>query len=566
MPDTGTPYARYSRVTTRRGTLRPLNCPLEPELMVAEFSGELPPDVAQAVREHIAICETCGAHAASLRTPYNLLSSLGAAPVPYVPDLRESVRVKTASEARWRVPLRTLGSMGRFGLLALVMGAVLIGLVAFLLRGGLQNIGALSSARTANALTHVLPSAPTGVIFAETNKTLSLSGGVGQSWTVAEIIVADQHSGKVLRSLPASNARVSIGSASSEPVAIVTDGATIYELTATQTFGGQAIVAINATNGATRFITPITEQKGKALPAGAQAQSLALSPDGQTLYVGIGGSDGQLLDVRALAVSATNGHVTMVFSPATVKDAPGPAPASSLPASAFPAQTPTIDLSHMTFTEGAQGAVVVSPDGQWMFDVLIASNGQGAQYAVVRRFSVSNGQTAQALALSGQFHDARLSVSRTSGSPELYLLAGSPGAAVYVMDTSATGPTLLGDIALGGPAFTAGATLTDTLSLSPTPDGVRVYVSEDTTSSDGVVTAHERWLIDTQGMGVIASDSEVSAVGSLMANASTSPRAKVLALVNGQIEINATDFSGYWTPWLKSSDNGAIIELVSSIG
>lgn len=566
MPETGTPYARYSRVTTRRGTLRPLNCPLEPELMVAEFSGELPPDVAQAVREHIAICETCGAHAASLRTPYNLLSALGAAPVPYVPDLRETIRVKTATEARWRIPLRTLGAMSRFGLLALAMGAVLVGLVAFLLRGGLQNIGAFDTSRTTNALTKVLPAAPSGVIFAETNKTLTVGSGIGQSWTVAEVIVADQHTGKVLRSLPKSNTRLSIGSTSSEPVAIVTDGVTIYELTAPQTLGGQALVAINASTGATRFITPISGVKGKALPSGAQAQSLILSPDGQTLYIGIGGSDSQLLAVRAVAISATAGKVTMEYGPATVTSAPGPAPASSLPASAFPSQTPTIDLSHMTFTVAAQGAVVMSPDGQWLFDALVASNAQGPQYLVIRRFSVGTGQTAQALALTGQYHGARLSASRTSGVPQLYLVAGSPGAAVLVMDTTATGPTLLGDIALGGPAVSNGTILDDSLSLSPTVSGGRLYVSEDTNSADGVVTAHERWLVDTQGMSVLASDSEVTPVGSLMANSSTSQSAKVLALVNGQIEINAPDFSGYWTPWLKSSDNGVVIQLINSIG
>src|SRR6185437_14968357 len=118
MPETGTPYARYSRVTTRRGTLRALNCPLEPELMVAEFSGELPPDVAQAVREHIAICETCGARAIALRTPYNLLTSLGNEPVPYVPDLRDQVQRKASAQERWLGPLRTLGSISRFSILS----------------------------------------------------------------------------------------------------------------------------------------------------------------------------------------------------------------------------------------------------------------------------------------------------------------------------------------------------------------------------------------------------------------------------------------------------------------
>ena len=88
------PAIRYHRVTTRRRTLHALQCPLEPELLVAEFGDELPPDIALAVREHIAVCEICGARSQALRQPYELLASLGSEPVHYVPDLRETVRVR----------------------------------------------------------------------------------------------------------------------------------------------------------------------------------------------------------------------------------------------------------------------------------------------------------------------------------------------------------------------------------------------------------------------------------------------------------------------------------------
>src|SRR5262249_46901326 len=70
------PAIRFHRVTTRRRSLRALQCPLEPELLVAEFAGELPPDVALAVREHIAVCEICGARSRALQAPYELLASL----------------------------------------------------------------------------------------------------------------------------------------------------------------------------------------------------------------------------------------------------------------------------------------------------------------------------------------------------------------------------------------------------------------------------------------------------------------------------------------------------------
>lgn len=564
MPETGTPYARYSRVTTRRGTLRPLNCPLDPELMVAEFSGELPPDVAQAVREHIATCETCGAHAANLRTPYNLLSALGAAPVPYVPDLRDKVRAQAVKDERWLRPLRALGSMSRFTLLAVALGAVLVGLVAFVLRGGLDSIGAFTSARTVNSVTHTIPAAPTGILLAETNKTLTLGTGFGQTWPVAEVVVADQQTSHVLRSLPASNAPLTTGNASTLPIDIVTDGHTVYELTSVQTGGRQAVVAITVANGATRFITTVSAPEGKTLPDGAVARSIALSADGQTIYLGLGSSDGKLFSARFLTIAASTGKVTGMLSPSMPASAPAPAPTGSLPASAFPSQTPKVDLTHLTFAEAAHGQIAVSPDGKWLFDLTSGVDSHGAQWVVVRRVNASSGLTAQALALPGPFHDEQLAVSHAAAAPQFYIVSGSPNAEVFVLDTTAAGPTLQGAIALGGPTVTNGATLSNVLSLSPTADGQRLYVTEDAASSDGVVTAHERWLVDTQGMGVINTDSELTAVGALLANGSTDSKARVIALVNGEIEVGASDFNAAWVAWMRTSDNSSFIRLVAS--
>jgi hypothetical protein len=565
MPEIEAPRTRYSRVTTRRGTLRPLNCPLEPELMVAEFSGELPPDVAQAVREHIAVCETCGARAAALRTPYNLLSSLGAEPVPYVPDLRDNVRQKAAAEERWLGPLRALGSLGRFSMLTVALGVVLIGLVVFLLRGALVSIGAFTTARTTNSITHAVAASPAGTLLAETNKVVTVgSGGFDQTWRVAEVIVTDQHTGHVIRSLPSSTAALATGSDTTLPVAIAANSQTVYELTSAQNGGKQALVAINATTGATRFILPLTQSHRAALPTGGQALSLALAPDGQTIYVSISGATGKVMNVRVLAIAAASGKVTAAYSPAMPNAAPLPAPTSSLPASAFPSQIPVVDLSHMTFTEAAQGTVVVSPDGQWLYDALFASDAKGVQYLIVRRTSVASGLTAQVLGLPGPFQSERLAVSHSTNSPQLYLVSGSPGATAYVMDTSAQGPTLLGDIALGGPTTTNGAALGDSLSVSPTVDGLQLYVTEDTVSTDGVVTAHTRWLLDTQGMGVVATDSEATSVGAILANASADPSGKVFALVNGDIQVSAPDFSAAWSPWLHASDGVPVLRLIAS--
>src|SRR5271166_2789693 len=109
------PSGRFHRVTTRRRSLRALECPLEPELLVAEFAGELPPEVALAVREHIAVCEICGARSRTLRAPYQVIASLGNEPVPYVPDLRDTVQSRLARGRTARRIVRGLESIGRNG-------------------------------------------------------------------------------------------------------------------------------------------------------------------------------------------------------------------------------------------------------------------------------------------------------------------------------------------------------------------------------------------------------------------------------------------------------------------
>src|SRR5215469_8702925 len=129
------PSGRFHRVTTRRRNLRVLQCPLEPELLVAEFAGELPPEVALAVREHIAVCEICGGRSRALQTPYDVIASLGNEPVPYVPDLRDSVQSRLSRGRTSRRIYRVIARMGRGGALAALCVIVALVVVGFLLFG-----------------------------------------------------------------------------------------------------------------------------------------------------------------------------------------------------------------------------------------------------------------------------------------------------------------------------------------------------------------------------------------------------------------------------------------------
>ncbi len=93
MSDTSAAPPPGRKGASRR--LRALRCPLSAEILVAEFAGELPPNVASAVRKHVANCVICGPRAQELRASYDLVGSLGAEPVATLPDLRERVYIRT---------------------------------------------------------------------------------------------------------------------------------------------------------------------------------------------------------------------------------------------------------------------------------------------------------------------------------------------------------------------------------------------------------------------------------------------------------------------------------------
>ncbi len=562
MPETETPFTRMSRVTTRRGTLRQLNCPLEPELLVAEFSDELPPEVAVAVREHMAVCEICGKRAQELRTPYALLSSLGSAPAPYVPDLRENVRAKAARSERYLRPLRTLGSLGRFGLVVIMLAVVTLVAVVFGVSGLAKSLGIFTVQRTTNQLQHVPLAASRGALLAETDKLVTLTTPQGASWQVAEVIVADQRTGQVIRSLPASNAALHSASDTTLPVGVVTDGRVIYELTARENSGRQALVGFDIASGATRFITSLTLPNGQSLPADISAVSLALSPDGATAYIGLSGTSGALSGPRALVFSIKTGKVTGSVSVTTPDNVPLPPPPGSLPPSAFPSVIPSVSMSGLRQVEAAGGAIAISPDGQALFDAVLASDAKGVRYAIIRRIALPSGQVT-VLGLQGDFTATQLTASSSTSSLQVYFVTGSPQATVYVLDASAQGPTLLGQIALGGPAAPATTGLNDTLTISPAAAGSRLYITQDATSSDGVIATHSRWLVDTQGMGVLASVTDPTTAGALLAN--TEPQGETFALISGQVAIGAPDLSTGWTPWFQTNDNSPIIRLIATI-
>src|SRR5258705_11955797 len=177
MPEANTPTLRIHRVTTRRRTLRELNCPREPELLVAEFANELPPEVAVAVREPIAMCEPCGARSQALRAPYELLASLGHEPVDFVPDLRDTIRAQTGAHRFTRDVARAAATIGRGGMIGLsgLVGLVLI--VVVVIGGIFVTANPQGVNRSHNAPSHVLAGGPAGRLPQPTRKLGSGADG-----------------------------------------------------------------------------------------------------------------------------------------------------------------------------------------------------------------------------------------------------------------------------------------------------------------------------------------------------------------------------------------------------
>ncbi len=558
MPDTNMPYVRMSRVTTRRNSLRPLNCPLEPELIVAEFAGELPPEVAVAVREHIAVCATCGPRAKALHAPYELLASLGQEPAPYVPDLRETVRLRVRATRFLVGPLRALAGLGRGGLITLSC-VVAVAMVALLITTTFFAFGAQTAPRSTNSVTNAPVAAPRGVLYAETGKLVTVMDGSNRAWQVAEIIAVNERNGVVIHSLPESSQALQVAGAGSLPIGVVVGSHVIVELTPPEQ-GAQAIVGFSPTSGQVIFIHRLS------LPSGVQADALALAPDGSVVYVGLSVAHVEQAAPRVLVFSTQSGSLLRTLAPSFTTTIPMPPPPGSLPASGFPSVTPILHAAGFPVRQAINGALAISPNGKWLFDTLWLTDTHGNRYIVIRRINTQTGGTERELAIKGTFGETQLAASKSLSQPAVYIVTGSPAAECYVIDAGDQGPTLNGSIPLGGPSIPEGAQVNfnESLSISAAADGARLYVAQDATANNGQIVSHTVWLIDTLGMGVIASRDEESAAGQVFANSFTGMSSKMMVLRNGQALVLPPNLAGDPVTWLSLSDGRPVVALLAT--
>jgi hypothetical protein len=284
------------------------------------------------------------------------------------------------------------------------------------------------------------------------------------------------------------------------------------------------------------------------------------------VYVGLGLAQPASGGVRVLVYSTPNGMLTGTLSPGfDGNQVPMPPPPGSLPVSVFPNALPHLDATGKSVTLGAGGKLVISADGQWLFDEELLSQGGSFQYAVVRRFSTGSGVTAAELAISGDFHISQLAMTGTDAQQQqLYLIRSSPDATVYVLDSSDTGPTETGLIDLGGVEAPSGVVFGGSVTLAPT-DGTQLYATQNVSAEGGSLTGKDLWLVDTRGMTVEAYLLDNNAADSVLANPANSYTAAPYLLRNGEVLLTPDSLQGAVVPWLSLSDGHPITALLGVV-
>jgi hypothetical protein len=382
MSDTSSAPPPGRKGASRR--LRALRCPLSAEILVAEFAGELPPNVASAVRKHVANCVICGPRAEELRASYDLVGSLGAEPVATPPDLRERVyiRTQTVPLARQRKRLALVFPRAIWGVL---IGGLALAVIAVLVTQWLITPARTQAAtRSSNALTNVPAAGASGELLAATSTLIPVRDKAGQTWRVAEVVAADERTGAITRSLPVSDMPAETGDPTTLPVAIrvTVDGSTVVELTAPDDQKRQALVSFDVQNGATHVVASL------ALPAGSSAVSLAPSPTEPLAFVGLRGAQAAtgprvlVIDLRSGALVRTlaptfdptaplmTAPVTPAGQARAIQVAPTPTPTVTVTptpsptAAASPTPTPFINATGWQIAQAAHGDIGLSPDGQ----------------------------------------------------------------------------------------------------------------------------------------------------------------------------------------------------------
>jgi hypothetical protein len=561
---TRAPAVRHYRPRGRG--IREVKHPLPPELIVAEFADELPPEVAAAVRNHVATCDVCGDRATALAAPYDLLGTLGAAPVSYVPDLRRRVRERTM-----RLPLLTrvrrgAATLGRGGLATLtVLGAVVL-IASLVIITNTLRAPALSE-RSANQLSNVPPAGSRGVVLVQTGNVVGVSGADSRTWYLPEILAIDQLTGHVVRAVPSDVGLFRSASDGQVPLAVVLsrDGRSLYVLAQDGNMH-VALAAVDAQHGSLLYTSPVTAPATPEAMLSVRPDSLALAPDGSQVYIGLAMGSSGIYGPRAVVARARDGKMLRTITatlPAVVQEPPQ---SVGLPGVGSAPPPVTLTTSGLRTSLAAAGALLPSPDGQYVMDALLLADATGQQAVICRRISLATGDTESALALPGDFRLAALAVSPDSSHPYLFLTRMGANGQAYILNVAAPTLAQVAQIPLGGPSNLAGLTLHGRVSMSVSVDGSQVYISDDYAPDSYQLGGHDTWLLDATSGSIITHRFAFSEAGETMANWQGGSDGKVFVLLSGQLALMPADLNSPSgpAPWFQLAGGVPIIQLIGT--
>ena len=518
-----------------------IHCPIEPEVLLADIQGELPIDEARLVQMHIRTCERCQARATQLRAAYEQIASL--ADVPHVPiaDVRDAVLRDSHPRLRAMRIAGNLNLSGRTLALAITgLAAALILLIVFIAQPFLRS-HFLSTQRSQNSLTHVAAIGP-GIFYAETVKLIPVTVGKTQ-WDLGEIIAVDEHTGRVVQSLPASSnapflPELGIGSGTNIRPALSADGRTIVEAAiAADGRNPTAFAVIDSLTGTVRYVQPL------AVPATADAQSdpiihqMWISPDSATIYV-----------LTDLAVNGQRAPHVLQFA--------------LLNGAQSTNIWPPLDDTHASTALAASSTTII-PSQTMLYSATMGTNAQGQAGLNIAFVSITHRQVAATLFLPGDYRFFGLAAS-PDGS-QVFIFNGHTGLLTFLSTASRS---IIGQLTVsipGAPPKTGSAQLNnEAVTLAVTPDGKRLILTRD--APNDAPRNFELWSIDIGQQALLYTNLQTQPFGPMTL---TSDGSTVIMLRdNGKLEtlptIPSQTQSSTPNAWVTLADGAQIIQEIGS--
>lgn len=518
------------------GPARTIHCPIEPETLLADIQGELPLDEARGVQVHIRTCERCQARAEQLRAAYEQVASLAEVPVVPLAEVRDGILRDSQNRLRTARLTHGLNLSGRGLLVALVGVTSAIILLIVLLSGTFLKTRLLSTQRSQNALSTVTPIGP-GLFYAETVKLVPVKVN-GITWDLGEVVAVDEHSGRVVRSLPSSGQspflpELGIGSGTNIHPALSPDGRTVIEAAIpADGHTPSAFAAIDAITGQVRYVTRLQ------LPSSATSQSdpiieqLWISSDNATLFV-----------LTDLAAGDSRAPRLLQFAMNSGKQQPQVVPPLD--------DTLVADML-------STAATTIAPDGSMLYNAGPATDGHGNAGINVNFVSIPNRRIDATLFIPGR--SRLIGIAATPDGSQICLFNGLSTAVTFISTKTRAVTTSFTLASLGTPP-TNGADLhgPENVSLVVSPDSKRLLIALDTPNN--TPRSFHLWLVDVEQQELVAVTQFTQPVGSI---ALSSDGSTLLVLrPNGTAQtVSASAPTANLASWLSLEGNTAIIQLI----